>query len=268
MYFMSRYILSFLIFMSIFTSGFCASLFSRGVVVGLPLGAMTKSGFLVEDIGVYFSEPNRVLGSTNTMGNVGVFEYTTETRWFDNRFRFIAAPVIEWKKGPEYGSSWHYGVPSPVFLGGLVHEIFPGLGFANYVGGSAPLRAGSAQRDVWLFLNMSSLSYTRDDYNITFTTIYGHPGPDLSDNVTKIFPNFINMDFTATKKLAGIEFGPIWYSSKDLNTSRNQQQLAIGGLVGMDVLGWHVQFWMGHDLYAYDYPQQTLTGYFRVKKYL
>ena len=248
------------------TQGFCASLVSRGVVVVIPLGAISKPGFLVEDIGVYFSEPDRVKGSSNTMGNVGVIEYTTKTRWFDNQFRFVAAPVIEWRKGPNIGDSWHYGVPSPVFLGGLVHEIFPGLGIANYVGGFAPLRAGVAQRDMWLFLNMTSLSYLRDDYNITLTMIYGHPGKDLSDNTTRHFPNFINLDFTATKKLSGVEIGPIWYSSKDLNFPVNQQQFAIGGLVGFEAFGYTFQLWAGHDLFAYNYPQQMTNGYFRLRK--
>ncbi len=246
--------------------GFCASLISRGIVVGLPLGAISKPGFLVEDIGAYFSEPNRVIGSSNTIGNVGVIEYSSKTRWFNNQFRFLFAPALEWRKGPAIGQSWHYGVPSPIFYAGLAHEIFPGLGIASYVGGFAPLRAGVSQRDFWLISNMTSLSYTLDDYNITLTMIYGHPGNDLSDNATKPFPNFINLDFAATKIISGIEIGPIWYSSKDLNFPINQQQFAIGGLVGFQVLGYSLQFWAGHDIFAYDYPQQAISGYFRLKK--
>lgn len=258
--------LSIIIFTLIMTKGFCASLISRGVVVGLPLGSILKPGFIVEDVNLYFSEPDRVNGSSNSMASIGVIEYTPKTRWFNNQFRFLVAPVIEWRKGPNIGSSWHYGVPSPFFFGGLVHEIFPGLGIANYVGGFAPLRAGVSQRDVWFFSNMTSLSYTRDDYNIILTMIYGHPGNDLSDNITKPFPNFINLDFTATKKLHGIDIGPIWYSSKDLNYPINQQQFAIGGFVGFEALGCIFQFWAGHDVFAYNYPQQTTSGYFRFKK--
>lgn len=249
-----------------FNNSYSESLISRGVVVGLPLGAIAKPGFLVQDIGVYISKPDRINGSLNTMANLGVIEYSTKTRWFDNQFRFIAAPVIEWSKGSHIGHSWHYGIPSPVFLVGLVHEIFPGLGISNFVGGFAPLRAGESQRDVWLFTNLTSISYTRDEYNLTLSMIYGRPSNDLSDNMTKPFPNFINLDFTATKILSGIEVGPIWFFSKDLNYPVMQQQFAIGGLVGFQAFGCIFQFWAGHDLFAYNYPQQTTSGYFRLKK--
>lgn len=244
---------------------FPASLISRGVLVGVPLGAKAAPGFMLDNIGVYFSEPQQGEASYNTLADSVVVEYSTKTTWFDNQFRFILAPAVEWKKGPDVGRSWHYGVVSPLFLGGLVHEILPGIGIAEYVGGTAPLRAGVSQRNQWSFVNLTSLSYTRDDYNVTLSMVYGNPGPNLSTNV-KNRNNFFNMDFTATKKLSGIEIGPIWYSSQDLNTARNQQQFAVGGLVGFNVREWAVQLWFGHDLYAYYYSEQTMNGYLRFKR--
>ena len=252
------------LFIVIITNTFAASLIARGVAIGMPFGAIAKPGFAFDNIGFYFSEPGGSEPSTNVMSEVVAVEYTPKTRWLDNQFHFVFAPSVAWAKGPTIGQSWHFGTASPLLLGGLTHEIAPGIGFSNMVGGMAPLRSGVVQHDEWVFANVSSLSYTRDDYNVTFVVIYGHPGKELSNNI-KVRPNFLNMDFTATRKLSGIEIGPIWYSSQDLNTSFNQQQLAVGGLVGFDVAGWIFQFWLGHDLYAYGYPQQMMNGYFRLK---
>ncbi len=120
---------------------FSASLIARGVAVGLPSGAVAKPGFVVQNIGIYFSEPQGEKPSTNVMADVPVFEYNTKTRWFDNQFRFVLAPAFAWEKS---GSSWHYGTPSPIGLVGLIREILPGLGFGGYVGGAAPLPPVSA----------------------------------------------------------------------------------------------------------------------------
>ncbi len=252
------------IFIMISTNTFAASLLARGAAIGMPFGAISKPGFSFDSIGFYFSEPGGSQPSTNVMSDVIAIDYVPKTRWIDNQFHFVLAPGFGWVKGPLVGRSWHYGITSPLFLGGLTHEIAPGIGFSNLVGGMAPMRAGVADLDAWLFANVSSVSYTRDDYNVTMVVIYGHPGNNLSKN-TKIRPNFLNMDFTATRKLSGIEIGPIWYSSQDLNTNHNQQQFAMGGLIGFDVAGWVFQFWLGHDLYAYGYPQQMMNGYFRLK---
>lgn len=260
-----RKVISFCIFILCTQTVFSASLVSRGVVVGLPLGAKAAPGFIFDNISVYFSEPQQGAATDDTIGEAPVVEYSTKTTWLDNQFRFLVAPAVEWRKGPGIGNSWHYGIVSPLFLGGVVHEFFPGVGIAEYVGGMAPLRAGVSNRNEWVFVNLTAISYFRDDYDVTLSVIYGNPGPDLLTNV-KNRPNFLNMDFTATKKLGGIEIGPIWYSSRDLNTSANQNQFAVGGLVGFKVYDWIAQFWFGHDLYAYNYSEQTMNGYFRLKK--
>lgn len=242
-----------------------ASLIARGVAVGLPLGAVSNPGFVFDNIAVYFSEPQREKPSTNVMGEIPIFEYSTKTRWFDNQFRFILGPAFTWEKSEYVGRSWHYGVNTPLALAGLVHEIIPGLGIAGYVGGMTPVRAGVTQHDMWVFVNVNSLTYNLNDYDITLTMIYGNPGKNLMTNI-KNKPNFLNLDFTFTRKFSGIEIGPIWYSSQDLNVDNKQQQFAMGGLVGFNVLGWTVQFWFGHDLFAYNYSEQMMNGYFRVKK--
>lgn len=246
---------------------FAASLISRGVAVGIPLGAILEPQFVFDNISLYFSEPKISKASTNVMADSPTIGYSTKTRFIDNQFKFILAPAVVWEKSAVTGKSWHYGTTSPLFLGGLAHPIAPGIGIAGYIGGMAPLRSGVSEHNEWVFVNLNSISYTRDDYNITLTMIYGNPGKNLTTNI-KDRPNFLNLDFTATGKFSGIEFGPIWYYSQDLNTKVIEQQFAIGGLIGLDICGWTTQFWFGHDLYANNYERQTMNGYFRLTKVL
>ena len=92
-------------------SAFSASLVARGVAVGLPLGAISAPGFVFDNIGLYFSEPQGNNPSLNSMADIPVIDYSTKTRWFDNQFRFSLAPAVSWEKSKDVGHSWN---PKPI----------------------------------------------------------------------------------------------------------------------------------------------------------
>ncbi|WP_236961762.1 transporter [Methylobacterium sp. XJLW] len=111
------------------------------------------------------------------------------------------------------------------------------------------------------------VSYTADGYNLSANLYHGVIVGPLRNNGA-IYPDYLNLDLTATKKFGKWELGPVAFSSTDLPTHflgyRPQRQVAVGGLVGYDFGKFTLQAYITRDVGQQNYGGRDTRGWFRV----
>jgi hypothetical protein len=130
---------------------------------------------------------------------------------------------------PPAGPSYSYGWYNPFFAGQLAWDLGKtGWGFSYLLGVYPGVSTPVAFTETSLNQRFA-LSYTRDGWNLTANVIWG----TFFDS--NRFPDFVNVDLTATKKFGNWEIGVVGFGSNDLNVPAGllrQSQFALGGLVG------------------------------------
>jgi hypothetical protein len=100
-----------------------------------------------------------------------------------------------------------------------------------------------------------ALTYLHDGWNLTANTIYGK---QLEQNVA--FPDYVNLELTATKTFGKWELGAVGFAADDLNTTLGStvktSEAAVGAFVGYNWGPVTTQAYVTRDIY-----QQNLGGY-------
>jgi hypothetical protein len=133
-------------------------------------------------------------------------------------------------------NSYLSGAFNPYFAGVLGWNLGQGFGASYTAGGYVPIKSEFGG-NFGTFEQRFALSYLANGWNITGRVIWGIVGTD-SDTGLQTAPDYLNFDFTATKKIGKWEAGLVGFASTDLNKPfagySEQSQVALGGLVGYD----------------------------------
>ena len=208
-----------------------------GTSTGLALGAPLPEG--VYDMTL----PNWGARATSPATNVGVLTplwivWSTPWTIAGGRLGFDAAtPVAQVSIDNPVGLN-KAGWANPLIEASLKWDIGNHFYFGVHEGVHLPVNSPLTQIGVSYnfasFMQVASLSYLNDGWNLTATLAYG---TGRNGSVAGSFaPAWLNYDLTATKTFGKWEFGPIAFGSVDLSSPyagyARQSQFALGGLVG------------------------------------
>jgi hypothetical protein len=183
---------------------------------------------------------------------------------------------------PDVPGVYQAGFYNPAALVQLAWDLGGGWGFSYAIGAYFDNEPGVSWSDTSLNQRIG-LSYTGGGWNITANVVYGTHFDSLNtDNLRLVSPclgrsdlagfncnpDFLNLDLTLTKTFGKWEFGPVAYGSWDVsdpaNGYRNQQQFAVGGLIGYDFGPVKLQTYVTTDVSQDNYGGYDTRGWTRI----
>jgi Putative MetA-pathway of phenol degradation len=220
-----------------------------GETVGVAAGAPLPPGFYfvnTGDWGCRSTTPNTCVGV-----DIPVIAWSTPWTLLGARVQFlVATPVVE---VGVHNTSYVDGVYNPFIAGQLAWDLGNGFGFSYALGAYFGVHT-DVGFDSSSLNQRFALSYTANGWNLTANAIWGIQFDSLSSTVN---PDFLNIDFTATKKFGKWEIGPVGYYSTDLSSPfvgyLRQSQFALGGLVGYNFGPVILQAYLTTDVYEQNY---------------
>ncbi|MDE4909590.1 MULTISPECIES: transporter [unclassified Methylobacterium] len=196
--------------------------------------------------------------------NIPVLVWATPLRIFDGHFGLIVAMPNIWVSSP--GTRTQGGL-TDFFISGIVAwDLGGGVGVSYLL--AAYLPSGTNLDAETTTINQRfAIGYTADGYNLAANLYYGTiVGPTTKNGA--IYPDYLNLDLTATKHFGKWELGPVAFGSTDLPTRfssyRSQGQFAVGGLVGYDFGPFTVQAYLTRDVIERNYGGRDTRGWLRV----
>lgn len=245
------------------TSALAASAAQPGQTVGLPTGAQLPIGLILLDtssFGIRDTAPNRTENNINLPGLVWV----PGVHLFGGRLHMIfIQPVVATR--PAAGGRYQSGIGVPLVAAQLAWKIAPDFSVSYLLGGYLPV-------DTQFVINQGSLqqrfaaTYNGDGWNLTGNLLYGTYF-DATNKQGAFYPDFLNLDVTATKKFGKWEVGPVAFGSTDLPTNRpgyrHQGQIAVGGLVGYNFGDYFIQGFVTRDVVERNYGGYDTRAWLR-----
>ncbi|MGB7245735.1 MAG: transporter [Methylovirgula sp.] len=234
---------------------YAGSVLPPGITVGLPVGAPLPEG-------IYFIDTAGFGHRTDKVGdngiNLPVFAWATPISFYNTRLQFIFAQPFGWTTGTPKNVVY---ANSTLFAGQLAHDFGNGFG-ASYLAGyraAMPYVAAFTQDS---FEQRAAVSFTGGGYDLTANLANGIFGENAR------YPDWLNLDLTATKKFGKFEVGLIAYGSTDISSPtsayRRQGQFAVGALGGYDFGPFKVQVYASRDVAERNYGGYDTRGWFRL----
>lgn len=249
------------------TSALAASAAQPGQTLGLPTGAQLPIGLLLLDtssFGIRDTSPNHVENNVNLPGIVW-----TPGAFLGGRLNLIfMQPYVNTR--PASGGRYHSGIGIPLVAGQVSWKLTPNFSVSYLLGGYLPV-------ETQFVINQGSLNqrfaatYNGDGLNLTANLLYGtYFDPTNKQGVH--YPDYLNLDLTATKKFGKWELGPVAFGSIDLPTNnihyRRQGQFAVGGLVGYNFGDVLLQSYVTRDVVERNYRGHDTRGWLRAVVWL
>lgn len=196
--------------------------------------------------------------------NIPVLFWATPARILDGHFGLIAAVPNLWVSGP--GGRTQGGLADFFISGTLAWDLGGGLGVSYLLAAYLP-SGTNIDAETTTINQRFAVSYTADGYNLTANLYHGTIVGPMAKNGA-LYPDYLNLDLTATKKFGQWELGPVAFASTDLPTRfptyRPQAQIAVGGLVGYDFGRFTLQAYLTHDVAERNYGGRDTRGWFRI----
>lgn len=240
-----------------------ASAAQPGQTVGLPTGAQLPIGLILLDtssFGIRSTQPNQ----TENNINLPAIVWVPGVHVFGARVHlFYIQPVVATR--PAAGGRYQSGIGLPLVASQFAWKLGSNFSVSYLIGGYLPV-------DTEFVINQGSLNqrfaatYNGDGLNLTANLIYGrYFDPTNSRGV--YYPDFLNLDLTATKKFGNWELGPVAFGSTDLPTTRasyrRQGQFAVGGLIGYNFGDYFIQAYATRDVIEQNYRGQDTRVWLR-----
>ncbi|GLK78206.1 hypothetical protein GCM10008171_34600 [Methylopila jiangsuensis] len=251
------------------TAAFAGSVTQPGERVGLAAGAPLPEGvYFVNtlDWGVRrVRDGNGGRGDVTVAVDIPVIAWSTPWQVLGGRVQvLVATPLIHVATDNNLGGDTEYGFYNPFAAVQLAWDLGGGFGFSYYAGfyfnaGSNDLAFQSTS-----FNHAAAVSYTADGWNLTANLINGiHIDEDRGYR----YPDFFNLDLTATKTFGKWELGLAAYGSWDYNSPRGvakQSQFALGPLVGYNFGPVILQAYLTRDVYQKNYGGKDTRFWSRI----
>jgi hypothetical protein len=244
-----------------------------GETVGVAAGAPLPPGVYfvnTADWGCRDTQPDVCVGVT-----IPLVAWSTPWQILGARVQFLAGwPAIE---AGTTDTNYTAGMYHPFAFAQLAWDLGGGWGVSYLIGAYFEYHSSIAFDSTSLNQRLA-VSYTKHGWNITANLIYGthfdevsgraqaSPCPDLSGRGCN--PDFLNLDLTFTKTWGKWEFGPVafgsWDVSEPIDIYRQQQQFAVGGLVGYDFGAVKLQAYVTTDVTQDNYGGYDTRGWTRI----
>jgi hypothetical protein len=234
-----------------------------GQTIGLPAGAQLPVGLYFVNTSSFGVRDTRPLDSDSNV-NLPAFVWATPWNLLGARLNLIAIqPVVA--SSPR-GTPYQSGIGQPLLAGQLAWDLGNNFGVSYLFGGYLPIETRFLTQNASLSHRFAA-SYTGDGLNLTANLLYGIFLDPVSPQ-GGVYPDYLNLDLTATRKFGKWEVGPVAFASTDLPTRfpgyQRQGQIAVGGLVGYNFGPVNLQAYVTQDVVERRYGGRETRGWLRV----
>lgn len=231
------------------------SVLPPGITVGLPAGKQLPEG-------VYFTDTTGFGHRSDTVGDNGfslpVLTWATPLQFYDTRLQLVLAQPVAWTTGTPSNVAF---ANSTLLAAQLAHDFGGGWG-VSYLAGYRVAMPYHKAFTTDSYEQRFAVSYTAGGYDLTANLINGIFG----DHAT--YPDWLNLDLTATKQFGKVEAGFIAYGSSDISsptpTYKRLRQFAVGGLVGYNFGLFKLQAFVSRDVAERNYGGYDTRGWLRL----
>nr|WP_244535325.1 transporter [Methylorubrum salsuginis] len=244
-------------------AAFAASAAQPGQTIGVPFGAPFPKGFYAVNLSSFGVRDTAPLNSESNV-NLPTLLWATPFSVLGGQVQFIfVAPIVASSvRGAAYNSGWG----QPLLAGQLAWDLGSGVGVSYLLGGYLPWDTRFLTQSASLS-HRFAITYAANDWAITGNLLYGHMLESRSPTGV-LYPDYLNLDVTLTKKFGKWQVGPVAFASTDLPTNvasyRQQGQIAVGGLVGYNFGFMNVQGYVTRDVVERNYGGLETRGWLRV----
>ncbi|KQT45421.1 CoxB-like protein [Methylobacterium sp. Leaf456] len=233
-----------------------------GQTIGLPVGAQLPVGLYFVNTSSFGVRDTAPLRSESNV-NLPTFAWATPWNLFNARVQFfVTQPVVA---SSTRGAPYNSGIGQTLLAGQLAWNLGNDIGVSYLFGGYLPIETQFLTQSASLS-HRFAISYTGNDWNITANMLYG-VFLDTRSPTGTLYPDYINLDLTLTKKFGKWQVGPVAFGSTDLPTGvasyRSQGQIAVGGLVGYNFGPVNLQAYVTRDVVERNYGGHETRGWLR-----
>jgi hypothetical protein len=234
-----------------------------GQTVGIPVGFPLQEGLYfinTSSFGVRDTSPR----ASDLNVNLPSFIWATPWTIANARLQFtVLQPVTA--SAPN-GGRYQSGFGQTLLAAQLAWDLGNKVGVSYLLGAYLPSDTGIVIRNPVIHQRFA-ISYTGDGWDLTAHALYGIFVDTVSPTGT-FYPDFLNLDLTATKKFGKWEIGPVAFGSTDLPATNRpsyqpQGQVAVGGLVGYNFGPVNLQAYVTRDVIERGYGGRDTRGWLR-----
>ncbi|GJE42549.1 transporter [Methylobacterium soli] len=240
-----------------------ASSAQPGQTVGLPAGAPLPIGLTFIDTSSFGSRDIRPR-STDSNVNLPSFIWATPWSIAEGRLQFVVLQPIT--ASSTRGAAYQSGFGQTLLAAQVAWKLGRDLNVSYLLGAYLPSDTRIVIQNPVLHQRFA-VTYNGGGWNLTANILYGTLLDTTSPSGT-FYPDFLNLDLTATKKFGKWEVGPVAFGSTDLPTRnptyRRQGQFAVGGLVGYNFGPVNLQAYVTRDVVQRNYGGLETRGWLRL----
>jgi hypothetical protein len=232
-----------------------------GQTIGLPTGAQLPVGIYFVNLSSFGSRDT----SPSSESTVNLPTLAVSTPWpvLGARLQFFfTQPVVA---SSIRGAPYQSGVGQQLLAGQLAWNLGNDFGVSYLFGAYLPIDTRFLTQEASLSHRFAA-SYIGNGFNLTANLLYGTFLNERSP-FGVLYPDYVNLDITATKKFGKFEIGPVAFGSTDLPTRavgyRRQGQVAAGLLAGYNFGPVNLQAYVTRDVIERSYGGYETRGWLR-----
>lgn len=220
-------------------------------------------------VGLYFIDTSsfgvRDIAPRSTDSNINLpsFVWATPADVAGGRLQLIVLqPIAVSSTG---GAPYQSGFGQTLLAAQVAWKLGSNLNFSYLLGAYLPSQTKIVIQNPVLHQRFA-ITYNGDGWNLTANFLYGTYF-DTTSRTGAYYPDFLNLDLTATKKFGKWEVGPVAFGATDLPTRNpgyaRQGQFAVGGLVGYNFGPVNLQAYVTREVVERNYRGLETRGWLR-----
>jgi hypothetical protein len=233
-----------------------------GQTVGQAPGAPLPIGLYFIDTSSFGSR-NITPRGTDSNINLPSFIWATPAEVIGGRLQFVVLQPIT--ASSTRGAAYQSGFGQTLLAAQVAWKLGNNLNFSYLLGAYLPSDTKIVIQNPVLHQRFA-ITYNGDGWNLTGNFLYG-TFFDTRSASGAFYPDFLNLDLTATKHFGKWEIGPVAFGSTDLPTNNpsyaRQGQFAVGGLVGYNFGPVNLQAYVTRDVVQRNYAGLETRGWLR-----
>ncbi|TXM75975.1 transporter [Methylobacterium sp. WL12] len=234
-----------------------------GQTVGQAPGAPLPVGLYFIDTSSFGSRDIAPRGTDSNV-NLPSFIWATPADIVGGRLQFVVLQPIT--ASSTRGAAYQSGFGQTLLAAQVAWKLGHDLNFSYLLGAYLPSDTKIVIQNPVLHQRFA-ITYNGDGWNLTGNVLYGTFFDTRSATGT-YYPDFLNLDLTATKHFGKWEVGPVAFGSTDLPTGdpsyARQGQVAVGALVGYNFGPVNLQAYVTRDVIQRNYAGLETRGWLRV----
>lgn len=201
--------------------------------------------------------------STDSNINLPSFIWATPAEVVGGRLQFVVLqPIVA---SSTRGAAYQSGFGQTLLAAQVAWKLGHDVNFSYLLGAYLPSDTKIVIQNPVLHQRFA-ITYNGDGWNLTGNFLYGTFFDTRSSSGT-FYPDFLNLDLTATKHFGKWEVGPVAFGSTDLPTNNpsyaRQGQVAVGALVGYNFGSVNLQAYVTRDIVQHNYAGFETRGWLR-----